>query len=205
MSDISRPVPPERRAQTSQPLHELLAQRWSSRAFHPEAELDDATVTSLLEAVRWAPSASNHQPRRFIAGLRGTPVFDQIASTLRPRNAAWARRSALLVLNIALLADDDGEAYRYAEYDLGQAVAHLTVQAESLGLGVRQMAGFDAAKASEIFELAEPLVPMTVAAVGPRGDIGDLTELGDQGPELADAETLRRVRRPLHELVLRRS
>lgn len=202
MPACSRPLPHERPVQTSQPLHDLLARRWSSRAYEPQAELDEATVTSLLEAARWAPSASNHQPRRFIVGRRGSPVFDQIASTLFSRNALWAPRSALLVLGIAVRADDEGKPYRFADYDLGQALAHLTFQAESLGLGVRQMAGFDAAKAAEIFELVEPLVPVTVAAVGLRSDAAELAAVS---PELAEAETRPRLRRPLDELVLRRS
>jgi hypothetical protein len=46
----------------------LFVQRWSPRAFTGEA-LPEATLMSLFEAARWAPSAMNAQPWRFVYAL----------------------------------------------------------------------------------------------------------------------------------------
>ena len=184
-------------AETEQPLDAVLAERWSPRAFDPAYVIDAGSVTTLLEAARWAPSASNHQPRRFIVGRRGSRAFETIASTLNGRNRLWAPRAALLVLAIRVDHAPDGTAYRHADYDTGQAVAHLQLQAHALGLVTRQIGGFDAARAAEAFGLEAPLVARTVTAVGRIGSLDDL-----------DEATLAREQEPrerlsLDELVLR--
>ncbi|MBW2257726.1 MAG: nitroreductase family protein [Deltaproteobacteria bacterium] len=48
----------EKPAPIDHPIHTLLEQRWSTRAF-AERSVDEATVRSLLEAARWAPSSMN--------------------------------------------------------------------------------------------------------------------------------------------------
>ncbi|MFI1192679.1 nitroreductase family protein [Micromonospora sp. NPDC020750] len=83
-----------------------------------------------------------------------------------------------------------------AAYDLGQAVAHLTVQATALGLYVRQLAAFDAAGLTADLDLPAGIRPLVVAAVGRLGDPFSLPE------ELRRQETGLRRRRPLAELLL---
>ena len=56
-----------------QPDHPVASQfpaRWSPRAF-TDRSLAESEVMSLLEAARWAPSASNHQPWRLVWARRG--------------------------------------------------------------------------------------------------------------------------------------
>ena len=186
----------DRRAATAVPLTELLAERWSPRSFDPDAVLDDDTVTALLEAARWAPSASNHQPRRFVVARRGSAAFERITAALASGNRPWAPAASLYVVAIALTRDADGKPYRWAEYDTGQAVAALTVQATAMGLGVHQMGGFDAAAIVAGFALPEHAVPVTVSAVG-------VPAPADRLPERYRArETAERTRTPLGELVL---
>ena len=59
----------------------------------------------------------------------------------------WAPAASALLFTLNQVAsgpEDDALGYSdYAQYDLGQAVAHLTVQASALGLGVHQFAAFD--------------------------------------------------------------
>lgn len=187
-----------RTSETSVPLHELLDERWSPRSYDATAEIDDDVLTSLLEAARWAPSAANTQPRRFIVGRRGTPVFDEILRGLMGFNGAWAGNAAALVLAIAQTEGDDGKPYRWAEYDLGQSIAHLTVQAHAAGLHVHQMGGIEVEQLRAAFDLPETLVPVTATA------IGVVAEASALAPQLAERETLPRERKPLDELVLRR-
>lgn len=161
-------------ATTETPIDAALAQRWSPRAFDPDYEVDKETETSLLEAARWAPSNSNGQPRRLIVGRRGSATFDAIVSTLSAGNLAWAPRASLLILAVRVEVDDDGLPHRHADYDTGQAVAHLQIQAANLGLASRQMGGFDTDLAGELFGLPATQAARTVTAIGRAGRLADL-------------------------------
>ena len=56
-------------------------------------------MRTIIEAARWAPSASNLQPWRFFYALHGTPEFDTFLDLLVPGNQAWAKNAgALLIL-----------------------------------------------------------------------------------------------------------
>lgn len=188
-----------RTAETSVPIISELARRWSPRSFDPEATIADAQLDALLEAARWAPSASNNQPRRFIVARRGTHTFDTIVSALVGFNAAWAHTASALIVGIAETSSVEGDVRPYAQYDLGQAVAHLTVQAEAEGLATHQMAGVEWEKIVAAFDLPENMLPMTVTAVGTVAEADRLPEA------LAERETAPRTRLPLEELVLLRS
>lgn len=181
---------------TDFPLQPLLAGRWSPRGFDVSHVLGDDELGSVLEAARWAPSSANSQPWRFIVGLRGSATFDAIFDALTGGNLAWANRASALLVVIAQVADEGGKALPWAEYDAGQAAAYLSVQAESMGLSVHQMGGFDRAKVSEAFDLPDSLRPMTAVAIGVIDPEADLVE------PFASREREPRVRKPLAELVV---
>lgn len=185
-----------RTAQTSAPVLDVLAERWSPRAFDPDAVLEAGALAGIFEAARWAPSASNTQPWRFIIARRGSETFQTIAGTLMGFNQAWAGSAAALVVNVAITADAEGNPMPWAQYDLGQAVAHLSVQAHSEGLHVHQMGGFDRAAISEAFSLDERFVPLSVMTIGKLGDAAALPDA------LREREVAPRVRLALDEIVL---
>src|SRR5436190_1249304 len=58
-------------ASTAVSVHPLLAERWSPRGFDRAHEIGDEALAALLEAARWAPSAGNSQPWRFLVTRRG--------------------------------------------------------------------------------------------------------------------------------------
>lgn len=185
-----------RNTDSSQPLVDLLEERWSPRSFDPDATIADDTLDALLEAARWAPSAANLQPRRFIIGRRGTPTFDAIENQLVGFNRAWAFRASALLVAIAEVTTEDGDARRWAEYDLGQSVAALAVQAHAEGLHVHQMGGFDVDGLRAAFALPERLIPVTVSAIGTVASPSLLDE------NAAARETAPRTRLALDEVVL---
>jgi nitroreductase len=176
-------------------LHPLLAGRRSPRAYDPAAVLSDDQIRRLLEAARWAPSAANSQPWRFILGRRGDAVFQRIYDTLAPGNRRWADRAGALLVGLAEVARADGQPNPYAGYDLGQALAHLSVQAEHEGLVVHQMGGFAADKVRVELGVPEGTDPFVVAAIGHAADPASLPD------DLRERETAPRSRRPLTELV----
>ncbi len=179
------------------PIHELLASRWSPRGFDPEASVTKNQLDALLEAARWAPSASNQQPWRFIVVRRGSAGFAKVIDHLVGFNQEWAPNASVFVVAIAATRDADGAIQRWAEYDLGQSVAHLTLQAEALGLITHQMGGFDAAGLQGAFALAEDLVPVAIVAVG---TVIPAEQIANEG--IRERETAPRVRRELSESIL---
>ncbi len=183
-------------ANTAVPVHPLLAERWSPRGFDQAHQIGDDEMAALLEAARWAPSASNSQPWRFLVTRRGEHAHGRLFAALRPGNQAWAGAASALILVAARVAADDGAPHPWALYDTGQAVAALVTQAQAHGLDVHQMGGFDAAAVSAEFGLDDTLAPVVVIAVG-RADPGaGLPE------HLAAREVAPRTRRPVSDLLL---
>ncbi|GAB3052157.1 nitroreductase family protein [Sediminivirga luteola] len=187
-----------RTAPADHPILDVLAGRWSPRAFDETAPVDPAKLDAALEAARWSPSAFNAQPWRFIVGQRGTETFEKIFGTLVQFNQDWAKRVGALILTAAEVGDDPRTPNLIAYYDLGQSVAHLSVQAHADGLYVHQMTGFDANAASEAFELPAGFVPVSVVALGEAGS----PEVLDGA--LRERESAPRERKPQSEIVLRR-
>ncbi|MCW2603398.1 MAG: nitroreductase [Pseudonocardiales bacterium] len=149
-----------------------------------------------MEAARWAASAGNSQPWRFVVTRRGTPDHDALFATLGEGNRAWAGSASLLVLAAAQTVNAEGAAMKWAQYDTGQAAAHLQAQAQAEGLHVHQMGGFDAAAAAAAFDLPEGVVPLTVIAIGAHSP-GVLPE------PYASREIADRTRLPLTDVLLR--
>jgi nitroreductase len=185
-----------RTADTSYPLLPALAERWSPRAFDTEAVIDEAKLTAALEAARWSPSANNTQPWRFIVARRGSAAFDTIVANLMGFNQVWAGAAGALVVALAEVVDADGNARRWATYDVGQAVAHFSVQAHHDGLHTHQMGGFDAAGLRAAFDLDERFLPVSVTAVGMLGDVETLPQ------PLRERELAPRTRNALDEIVV---
>lgn len=183
------------RNETQVPLAHPLAQRWSPRAFDASFELTGEDIAALGEAARWAPSAANTQPTRFIVARRGTQTFNTIVNTLAGFNRDWAPNASLLIVAIAEVTRD-GEPMRWAEYDLGQAAAQLTVEATHRGFITHQMGGFDPAAISQAFDLGDNLRPVTVIAVG-RHDDSDSVD-----PSIRERDLAPRGRRDLNDLAL---
>lgn len=179
---------------SSHPIHQLLRSRWSPRSFSPQL-IEEEKVLSLFEAARWAPSGGNLQPWAFVLTTLGTEPHRRFVEILSGNNQRWAKNAPLLVLSLALRERKDGAPNPWALYDLGQAVANLTVQATHLCLSVRQMGGFDKARARELFEVPGDYDPVTAIAIGYQGRPDDLPE------DLREREKTERTRIPLSEFV----
>ncbi|MEV6028474.1 nitroreductase family protein [Streptomyces sp. NPDC052036] len=178
---------------TAVAVHPLLADRWSPRSFDATHTISDEQFLSLLEAARWAPSARNTQPWRFLVGRRDETAYRRILSTLVPGNRLWAAHSSLLIAAVAEERLADGTPRHGAAYDTGLAVAQLVVQAHALGLHAHQMGGFDPAQLRTSLGIPEGYQPLSVTAVGALAPADLLPR------ELRDRETASRGRRPLAE------
>ncbi len=185
----------DKTAQTDYPIHEFLKTRWSPRAFAAQP-VETEKLLSLFEAARWSASGANSQPWAFIVTTQETPeAFAKLLGTLGERNQLWAKNAPVLVLSATLSEREPGKTNPWAGYDLGQSVAHLSIQASASGLLVHQMGGFDRAKAAQVFELPAGYAAMTVFAIGYPGDPASLPD------GLREREMDVRTRKPLSEFV----
>ena len=184
-----------RNATTSTPINPELAQRWSPRSYDTSAVLTPADLTASFEAARWAPSANNSQPWTYLVGFRGDDTFNAILPTLAGWNSAWMPNASAIIVAVAQTAGADGTPNHYALYDLGQSVAHFSVQAQTDGLYVHQVAGTDVEALKEAFNLPAGYEAFLTIAVGKLAPADDLPE------PLAEREKAPRVRHELAEIV----
>lgn len=160
-------------------IDSLFVERWSPRAFS-EAAMTEADVLTLLEAARWAPSASNLQPWRFAWGLRGDAGFAAIADALVPFNTVWATKAAALIVvasqTTTQSAAGDTVPNKTHAFDAGTAWGSLAFQAYLKGWATHAMGGFDHAKAAANLHMPEDYALHAVVAVGYRGDPATLPD-----------------------------
>jgi len=186
----------KRPAPADHSIHSLVAHRWSPRAFADRAVEPDK-LRSLFEAARWAASCFNDQPWYYIVATRDEPAeFQKLLACLVNANQAWAKAAPVLAISVARTKfQHNGSFNRHAQHDVGAASASLALQAESLGLAVHQMGGFDANRARESFHIPADHEPMAAIAIGYPGDPASLPET------LREREHAPRSRHPISDFV----
>ncbi len=189
MSDVKR-------ARTDHAIEPLLAGRFSPYGYDPRP-LPAADLRSLFEAARWAPSAFNEQPWRYLVALRqDEDAFARLLSCLVDANRQWARHASALAISVAALTyARNGEPNGTALHDMGLAAANLTVEASARGLVVHQMGGILPDRVRELCAVPEGFQPLTGLAIGYAADPQTLPEA------LQQRDTAPRTRRPQAEFV----
>lgn len=189
----------DRRAPTTHVIHEILAQRWSPRAFSTQP-VESEKLQRLFEAARWAASSSNVQPWRFLITRHGEESFRKLHDCLMDGNKPWTENVPVLLLSVTdtmfpAKGDKPARENPTAKHDLGLAFANLSFQATELGLHLHPMAGFDKEKVKTAFSIPSTYEPVTVTAIGYLADSSTLSE------SLREREEAPRVRKPLKEIV----
>jgi nitroreductase len=183
-----------RPAPIDNPILEVLAGRWSSRAIDPDRPVPRSLVVVLLEAARWAPSSGNVQPWRYLVFDEDVPdALAQARGCLR-RGNVWAHRAPVLLLSLVdRYWPDSTDPNPSALHDVGAASLSLVLQAMAEGLVAHQMAGFDRAQARERFGVPGRMDPVAFIAVGHPGRADLLDD------RRRDREQAPRRRRPVSE------
>jgi nitroreductase len=187
---------PKKTAETSVPIHTLISERWSPRAF-ADRPVEPGKLRALFEAARWAASSYNGQPWYFIVATKDDHAsYQRILDSFVEFNQGWAKGAPVVALSVAKLNfDHNGEPNRHAFHDVGQAVANLALQAHALGLAVHQMAGILPEKARELFEIPEGYDAVAGLAIGYPGEPDTLPD------QLRQRELAPRERKPLDSFV----
>lgn len=188
---LPQPVNP-----TDHEVLEVVARRWSPRAFSPRP-VEREKLLSLFEAARWAASSRNEQPWRFIVATKNEPeAHARMLSCLKESNQLWAQRAPVLALSVARVTfARTGGHNKYAFHDVGQAVAQLALQATALRLCVHQMGGIYPERAAEVYAVPDGYEVVAGIALGYLGDPAQLPE------DVRTREGRPRQRKSLSELV----
>jgi nitroreductase len=154
----------------------IFAERWSPRAMDGEA-LDQATLDRLFEAARWAPSAFNAQPWRFVYASAGSAHWDGFFKLLVDANQSWCKRAGALVVVLSRHEfEHNSSPMKTHSFDTGAAWQNFALQGARMGLVVHGMQGFDYDAAHALVQApAEYTVQMMIAA----GNAGPVTELSE--------------------------
>ncbi len=160
------------------PIEPLFVRRWSPRAFTGEA-MDQATLLTIFEAARWAPSSYNSQPWRFVYAHRETPAWATLFGLLVEANQAWCARAAVLMVALSktMMSPRGEEVPSHSHsFDAGAAWQNIALQATLLGWHAHGMVGLDMKRA--ITELGVPhgYHVECAIALGRRGDAAILPE-----------------------------
>ncbi|KKR97031.1 MAG: Nitroreductase [candidate division TM6 bacterium GW2011_GWE2_41_16] len=180
--------------ESSHPISDIFLNRWSSRAFSDEPVTNNELMT-LFEAARFAPSAYNAQPWRFIYTRKGTPLHDQLINLMVPVNQSWAQQAPVLVVLLSKKSfEHNGKPSQWHSFDAGAAWMSLALQATMSGLNVRAIAGFDQKQARSIMHIPEDFDIEIMIAIGKPGEKTTLS------PEL-QAREIPSERKTLGEIV----
>lgn len=188
--------PASKIARADHDVLDLIAARWSPRAF-ADRSVEPEKLRQILEAARWAASSFNEQPWRYLVATTDEPAaYERLLQCLGEGNQQWAQSAPVLMLSFYKTTfSRNGKPNRCAAHDLGAASAQLTMQAMALDLYVHQMAGIDRDAIRNTYEVPADFEPLAALAVGYLGDPSRIPEKFHTG------ERSTRTRRALDETV----
>jgi len=183
-------------ATTQVPINDVIANRWSGRAYDASKPVSHEQIIALVEAARWAPSCYGDEPWRFIVWDKNTDAanWQKGFDCLVEFNQGWVKNSPVLILVTAnTLFGHNGKPNRWAPYDTGAAAENICLQATDLGLMAHQMAGFDFDKVRAAFSIPGQYEIISMISIGYAADISTVTG------EALEREIAPRKRKPLGE------
>lgn len=162
------------------PVDRLFLDRWSPRAYDGSIIPEEHLLT-MFEAARWAPSASNSQPWRFLYARRGDDDWDRFLGLLIPWNQSWACGASALIYILSdrlPMTDKAGAptASHTHSYDAGAAWICFALQATLMGYQAHGMSGVEFERVQAELGVPDRFRVEAAAAVGRIGDPATLPE-----------------------------
>jgi nitroreductase len=179
------------------PIERIILDRWSRRAMSGES-IGDQELMRIFEAARWAPSAHNDQPWRFIYAHKGSATWQMFFATLSDFNKTWAKNAAVLVLLVSKKIYEWNRELPnpYYSFDAGTAWQNVALQACAMNLSVRCMADFDRDKVRQDLGIPDDVSLEVMIALGKPGKKEDLSSQLQEREYPSD-------RKPLEEIVFK--
>ena len=153
-------------AKTDFPINDIIARRWSARAFSTRP-VEKSKLLSILEAARWAPSSRNEQPWRYIIFTNDNPEKLNKAQSVLNEINDYAKRAPILICSITRKTySDNGNLNRLHFHDLGAANENMFLESFNQGLIMHEMGGFNVQKAREVFNIPQEFEAGVMIAIG---------------------------------------
>lgn len=152
-------------------LYEAINTRRSVRAYKP-APIPQDKLDRLWEAVRWAPSACNLQPWRFLV-LKSAETKAKLKGILQD----WACSAPLIIVGLGNRRSAwcrDGESIH--ALDVAIAAEHLVLAAAAEGLGTCWICAFDRKALHRVLGLSPDWDPVMVTPLGYSDDRSPRTD-----------------------------
>lgn len=183
---------------TEYPIDDIFLKRHSPRAMSGE-KISEEELMTLFDAARWAPSAFNIQPWRFIYAMRDTPEFETLFSFLVQFNKDWCKNAGALVVTISRKTSINPKGQTKDNpthsFDTGSAWENLALQANIMGLVAHGMNGFDYKLAKEKLGIPDDYNVEMMISIGKHGKVENIPESMRAGETPND-------RKPLEEIVM---
>jgi nitroreductase len=113
---------------------ETIVKRASLKPCVSAREVEQEKITQILDAARFAPSARNSQPWRFIVVIGKQNVENLVTKAFFAFNQV-VKEAPVLIIACANPSDDDiHEGREYYLFDVGLAVENILLAATALGL-----------------------------------------------------------------------
>jgi nitroreductase len=151
-----------------EPLN-LIKTRRSVRRYSNK-NVSNELIEEIIDAARFAPSAHNHQPWKFIV-TRDKDKLEEIAE-----DSKYAKFISTAPVAIIVCADYENSQTRKANkdyfvkyfciQDTAAAIQNILLSAHSLGLGTCWIGDYNEEKLTEIFKIKEPYYPVGIISVG---------------------------------------
>jgi nitroreductase len=129
-------------------------------------------ITECLEAARWAPSACNQQPWRFVI-VKDAELRHKICTEglLPGIPMPWTHKAPVIVAlcakrTLAHFIAPMVSGINYHLIDLGIAGEHFVLQAETLGLGTCWIGWFKAKTVKKLLKLPMGMQPASLFTLG---------------------------------------
>jgi len=161
--------------EASHDIDPIYIERWSPRSFLNK-EVPEDMLHSIFEAARWAPSAANIQPWRFVIA-RKQEDREKFLSFMFEGNAIWCDKAPVLVAIVSKTDSEFTKGHNPSHaFDTGAAWGYLALEAARKGLVSHAMGGFHKDKAKEVLNIPQNYEVHAIVAIGYRGEKEVLTE-----------------------------
>lgn len=185
-----------KKAITAVEINNIIAERWSPRAFDVNKEVPKELLVAICEASRWAPSSSNAQDYKFLIfdKYKDEESYNKALACVNRSNMRWVPNAPVLSIVLFENYRENPEKLNYwSKFDAGLAAQNFMLQATALGLHTRPFGGFDIEAIKQNFEIPSNYEPVAMIALGYLGNPEILNE-SDMASEVAE-----RTRKPIEE------
>ena len=153
-------------------LDEIIRKRRSIRVYERKP-LSSETLRLIIEGARFAPSACNRQPWRFVAVTDKQKVDMIFAKALGGIvSNSWAETAPAFIVACAkksFLVNIVGAGIKRIPYhylDMGAAIEHILLKAAELGLGTCWMGWFNEKAIRNILRIPRSIEIVSLIAIG---------------------------------------